>query len=119
MIDSRPSRVDSFVKFASLGPVGRAFPLGGRTHWELWSWFSPHVALGCLRFARERRGGARRGRSSVDSALPPRPEIAVPRVSLAREAMAPHRRSLLDRRWMGQVVSLGNLRRAETWNFAS
>nr|CAD1818593.1 unnamed protein product [Ananas comosus var. bracteatus] len=52
------------------------FPLGGRTHWEPWSWFSPHVALGCYRFARERHGGARKGRSSVDSALPQRPEIA-------------------------------------------
>nr|CAD1833660.1 unnamed protein product [Ananas comosus var. bracteatus] len=30
------------------------------------------------RFTRERRGGARKGRSSVDSALPQRPELAVP-----------------------------------------
>nr|CAD1838578.1 unnamed protein product [Ananas comosus var. bracteatus] len=58
----------------------QAFPLGGRTHWEPWSWFSPHVVLGCYRFVRERRGGARKGRSSVDSALPRRPELAVPRL---------------------------------------
>nr|CAD1822999.1 unnamed protein product [Ananas comosus var. bracteatus] len=59
-----------------LGPIGRAFPLGGRTHWEPWSWFSPHVVLGCYRFARERRGGARQGRSSVDSGPTPETEIA-------------------------------------------
>nr|CAD1817798.1 unnamed protein product [Ananas comosus var. bracteatus] len=35
------------------------------------------------RFTRERCGGARKGRSSVDSALPPRLEIAVPRCGLA------------------------------------
>nr|CAD1835027.1 unnamed protein product [Ananas comosus var. bracteatus] len=35
------------------------------------------------RFARERRGGARQGRNSIDSALSQRPEIAVPRVGIA------------------------------------
>nr|CAD1830197.1 unnamed protein product [Ananas comosus var. bracteatus] len=62
------------ILFASFGPDGRALPLGGRTHWEPWSWFSPHVVLGCYRFTRERRGGARQGRSSVVSALPLRPD---------------------------------------------
>nr|CAD1832728.1 unnamed protein product [Ananas comosus var. bracteatus] len=68
--------VHRFVKRTEclLGPIGRAFSLGGRTHWEPWSLFSPHVVLGCYRFARERRGGARQGRSSVVSALPPRPD---------------------------------------------
>nr|CAD1821636.1 unnamed protein product [Ananas comosus var. bracteatus] len=36
-----------------------------------------------LRFARERRGGARQGRSSVDSGPTPETEITVPRGGLA------------------------------------
>ena len=32
-------------------------------HWEPWSWFSPHVVLGCCKYTCERRGGARQGRT--------------------------------------------------------
>nr|CAD1825743.1 unnamed protein product [Ananas comosus var. bracteatus] len=53
--------------FASFGPVSQALPLGGRTHWESWSWFSPHVVLGCYRFTRERRGCARQGRETLSA----------------------------------------------------
>nr|CAD1844121.1 unnamed protein product [Ananas comosus var. bracteatus] len=65
-----PSYSRSLVESGLIRPNGQAFPLGGRTHWEPWSWFSPHVVLGCYRFIRERLGSARKGRSSVDSALP-------------------------------------------------
>nr|CAD1825830.1 unnamed protein product [Ananas comosus var. bracteatus] len=69
--------MDPSGHFLMLIPVdGTSLLLGGRTHWEPWSWFSPHVVLGCYRFTLERRAGARRGRSSVVSALPSRPEIA-------------------------------------------
>nr|CAD1836372.1 unnamed protein product [Ananas comosus var. bracteatus] len=68
-----------------------SFSLGGHTHWEPWSWFSPHVVLGCYRFARERRGGARQGRNSIDSALPLRPEIAVPPPRQSSHPRAPRK----------------------------
>nr|CAD1830259.1 unnamed protein product [Ananas comosus var. bracteatus] len=56
--------------------VGRALSLGGRTHRELWTIVLTPRCFGDYRFTRERRGGARKERNSVDSALPPRPEIA-------------------------------------------
>nr|CAD1820607.1 unnamed protein product [Ananas comosus var. bracteatus] len=57
-----------------LGPIGRAFPWVA-VPLEPWSWFSPHVVLGCYRYTRERRSGARQGPMAPLPPLPSSPSL--------------------------------------------
>nr|CAD1840515.1 unnamed protein product [Ananas comosus var. bracteatus] len=80
-----------FLLFGDFSTMGEA--------WELGVELVREVIFNPSRYTRVRRGSARRGRSSADSALPQRPELAVPRLySLGyREAYGVGRDRLIPR----------------------